>query len=238
MPEANKLEKAKLIEIGWDQQGQVKELSDKARKEVTVQFNPQTLKLSFSNQRVGGDQRGGAPSQFVGRGTTKLSLQLWFDVTVLSDSNVQNEKNDVRQLTADVAYFITPKKKGKSKKGKDEFIPPGVRFIWGAFIFEGVVDSMDETLELFSADGRPLRASVSLSLSKQEIQFNRKAIASGNGIGKTPGMKPQQASQQGDSIQKIAAQAGRTQDWKEIAAANNIEDPRQLTPGTLLDMNV
>lgn len=235
MPQANKLEKAKIIEIEWDKQGQVQELPD---KEVTVQFNPQSLKLSFSNQRVGGDQRGGAPSQFVGRGTTKLSLQLWFDVTVLAEANVKNEKNDVRQLTADVAYFITPKKKGKNKKGKDEYIPPGLRFIWGSFLFEGVMDSMDETLELFSADGRPLRANVSISISRQEIQFNRKAIAAGNGAGNTPGVSPQQSSQQGDSIQKIAAREGRTQEWKEIAAANNIEDPRQLTPGTLLDLNL
>ena len=111
MPEADKFEKAKIIEIEWDKQGQVKELPKEKRKEVKVQFNPQTLKMSFSNQKVGGDQRGGAPSQFVGRGTTKLSLELLFDVTVMSKANVENKKNDVRQLTADVAYFITPNKK-------------------------------------------------------------------------------------------------------------------------------
>ena len=52
---------------------------------VTVQFNPETLKVTFANQIVqgsgAGDQRGSPARQFVGAGTTKLSLQLWFDVT-------------------------------------------------------------------------------------------------------------------------------------------------------------
>ena len=38
----------------------------------------------------------------------------------------------------------------------------GCRFEWGSFIFQGVVDSMDETLDYFSEEGVPLRATVSL----------------------------------------------------------------------------
>ena len=51
-----------------------------------VQFNPETLKVTFANQiaarRRGAATRRGTPArQFVGAGTTKLALQLWFDVT-------------------------------------------------------------------------------------------------------------------------------------------------------------
>ena len=51
---------------------------------TTVQFNPETLKVSFANQVAtpsgSGDQRGTPARQFVGAGTTKLAVQLWFDV--------------------------------------------------------------------------------------------------------------------------------------------------------------
>ena len=56
-------------------------------KRVKVQFNPETLKVTFANQIVQptgpGDQRGTPGRQYVGAGTTKLALQLWFDVTAL-----------------------------------------------------------------------------------------------------------------------------------------------------------
>jgi hypothetical protein len=34
----------------------------------------------------------------------------------------------------------------------------------------------------------------------------------------------------------MAARQGKAADWKAIAQANNIENPRQLSPGTLVDM--
>jgi hypothetical protein len=232
MPEPPQLTKARLEEIRWNDEGEAVEVDESERKVVTVQFNPQTLKVNYTNQKSGGDQRGGSAIQFVGRGTTKLSLDLWFDVTVLDDA----ETNDVRLLTKDVAYFITPKE--QDRQGDNEYIPPGLRFIWGSFLFEGVMDSMNENLEFFSEDGRPLRAGVSISLSRQEIQFRINRIPPSGGGDSTPGTQPQSPARSGDSVQQMAARAGRPQDWKAIAAANAIENPRLLEPGTLLNLNV
>jgi hypothetical protein len=225
--EAN-LVKAVLQEIGWTEQGKVKEVDNP--KTVTVQFNPETLKVSFSNQKSGGDQAGGSAIQFVGQGTTSLSLELWFDVTVLPAE--RQEINDVRLLTHDVAHFIMPKEENRrrSQDNKVQFIPPGVRFSWGSFLFEGVMDSMDENLEFFSEDGRPLRASVSIKLSRQEILFRRPQEGQGGSQGQ------QQPARAGDSVQKLASDAGRPDDWKSIAEANGIENPRQLAPGTMVDL--
>src|SRR5262249_59504784 len=89
---------------------------------------------------------------------------------------------DVRELTKKVAYFITPKKVSK------EYLPPAVRFQWGSFHFDGIMDSMEESLEFFSSDGVPLRASVSLSLSQQRIEpFAGKAAGAGGAGGGPPG---------------------------------------------------
>lgn len=231
MPEPNNFAKARLEEIRWDANGQVQEIPEEDRKVVPIQFNPQSLKVAFTNQRAGGDQRAGAPIQFIGRGTTRLSLELIFDVTVNRENLAQNEKNDVRQLTKEVTYFITP-------KGQD-YIPPGVRFSWGSFLFEGVMDSMNENLEFFSADGRPLRASVSISFSRQEIQFKRKPIpANAHGAEvASVGTRPQEIARAGDTVQGIASRADCPRDWKNIAAANDIENPRRLGAGTPLNLN-
>lgn len=233
MPEPVKVLHAELREIRWDRAQQAVEIN--SDKTVQVQFNPETLKVNFSNQSVGGDQRGGSARQFVGAGTTKLTLELWFDVTAPLPEMQLADQDDVRRLTEKVAYFIRPvKQSGEEEK----YLPPGVRFIWGTFMFDGVMDSLDENLEFFSEDGKPLRASVSISVSKQEIQFqfgNQKPP--GLGSSDSPGTNQQAAAQAGDSVQKMAGRANKQNDWQKIAAANGIENPRILTPGTLIDLN-
>jgi hypothetical protein len=161
MPDSQKLEKAELRELDAEFKNEIN-----TDKKCQVQFNPETLKVSFANQVAtpsgAGDQKGTPARQFVGAGTTKLSLQLWFDVTAPMPPE-QTKEQDVRKLTAKVAYFITPKPEG------DKFVPPAVRFIWGSFQFDGIMESMEESLEFFSSDGRPLRASVTINLTQQKI---------------------------------------------------------------------
>jgi hypothetical protein len=233
MPE--KLAKAQLVEL--DAKFKKKINDDRA---VAVQFNPETLKVSFSNSvqqpQGGGDQRGPQAQQFVGAGTTKLAFQLWFDVSAL-ESGAQK---DVRQLTQKVAYFITPKKNPKSKT---QLIPPAVRFLWGTFRFDGIMDSLEESLEFFSPDGRPLRASLSVSLSQQQIteygfEDPSKAEASSSAAGvATPGTSPLAQAVAGASVAGLAAAAGAGAGWQQIATANKIEDALRLPPGTLVDLH-
>lgn len=227
MPEAEQLEKATLQEIRWDRGGRAEEKDARgaATQPFTVQFNPQTLKVNYSNQKTGGDQPQGSAVQFVGKGATKLTLELWFDTSVGETDG--RAGTDVRALVEKVNAFMRP---SPAPGARNRNVPPGVRFQWGAFLFEGVMDSMDETLELFSSGGVPLRASVSVTLSKQEIQFNRRNPG-GDGA---PGTRPLDQARAGESVQQVAARAGNP-DWKGVAMANGIENPRRLAPGTLLD---
>ena len=231
MPKPNELIKALLQEIEWDKDGQV----TKEGRKVKVQFNPETLKVSLSNQVAGGDQRGGAAIQFSGRGTTKLSFDLWFDVTAPDPD--RPEETDVRRLTKQIADFMkVTEKKGTGKKAKSEYVPPGVRLLWGTFLFEGVMESMNETLEFFSEEGKPLRASVSVSLMKQdtEIRFPPEPTPDDPNA-PPPGTTPQQQAQEGDSVQSLAARDGRPEDWQDIARDNDIEDPLRVPVGTPVD---
>jgi len=228
MPQPLVPKKATLQEVWWDESGKVKETTPEGQRTQAfdVQFNPQTLKVGYSNQAVGGDQPKGSPVQYVGKGTTKLTVELLFDSTVTETGGAG--ETDVRAQVEKVNAFMRPTK--KTVEGKDVFLPPGVRFHWGAFIFEGVMDSMDETIELFSENGVPLRASVSVSMSKQEIQFQR------GGAGGAPGTQPLQAAKGGQSFQQMAANAG-VKDWKASALANGIENPRQLAAGALVSVS-
>lgn len=201
-------------------------------QEFEVQFNPESLKVTFANeikQPEGGDQSSGSGGrQFVGKSSTKLALQLWFDVTAMEKDPV----DDVRRLTGKVAYFMKPTASDQDPK---KLAPPGVQFQFGTFLFKGMVEAMEETLEFFSPDGKPLRASVNLTLSQQAI-LESKFEGAGN-VPARPGHKPLKAAKQGDTVQNMAGKKGKD-DWQSIAAANGIEDPMRMSPGALVDLNV
>lgn len=233
----DKIAKARLIELDESLKNEAS-----GGKSVTVQFNPDTLKLAFANQIQnsnpsssgsgggGSDQASGTSGrQFVGAGTTKLTVQLWFDAATATEGQV----DDVRRLTQQVIYFITPK---KSQQDASRFVPPGVRFSWGSFLFDGLIDSIEESIEYFSPDGKPLRASVSLGMSQQTILVaNFDSAARPPGTARGPGASPLTVAAGGSTLQGLAAAAGS--DWQRIAAANGIDNPRQLQAGQLIDLS-
>jgi hypothetical protein len=220
------LAKAQLIELEQDFKNE-----KSGGQKIKVQFNPDTLKVTFANQLVqpqGGDQAAGSTGrQFVGAGTTKLALTLWFDVTAMIDNPV----DDVRRLTTQVIFFMTPQ---KDKKDPKKLVPPGVRFSWGSFLFDGMVDGLEESLEFFSPDGKPLRASVALTLSQQKILVS---AFKDSGKPSGPGQQPLSAAKSGDTVQSLTAAGGKGGDWQSVAAANGIEDPLRLGPGKLLNID-
>ena len=117
---------------------------------VTVQINPHELRTSFSHEL--------GP-------TTRLDLRLAFDVDVDAPGpRGRRAPDDVRRLTERVAYFATPRAVRGAAPTR-----PAVRLAWGTFQFDGHVEALEETLEAFSPDGRPLRATLALSLVRAQI---------------------------------------------------------------------
>jgi len=242
MPDNLELKKAELIELLSDFKG-----PKDGGKKIAVQFNPDSLKLSFANQISPDGQQGTSGKLHVGAGTTKLTLQLWFDLTRLTQE--QASIKDVRDLTQQVTYFITPQEEKQGKETK--FIPPAVQFHWGSFHFDGIMDSVEETLDYWSNEGVPLRATMSLSLSQQKIQvFDAKPPGAGKAqqissllaqggsatAGRPTGTTPLAQASAGATTQGMADISG-TVDWQSVAAANGIENPRFLQPGQLLNLN-
>lgn len=77
-------------------------------------------------------------------GRATLRFELAFDT---------GAEDDVRRLTVPIAAFAGL---------------PAVRFRWGAFRFDGRVTALDETLDLFAVDGRPMRAELALALREDQ----------------------------------------------------------------------
>ena len=224
MPKPTNVTKAFLQEITWDSSGKV---VSEGRK-VTVQFNPESLKLALSNQIAGDNNQGGSAIQFASRGTTKLSFEMWFDVTA-RQADEQQRKDDVGRLTQEIAAFMKAEPTGSGQNAK--YTPPGCRFQWGSFLFEGVMESINENLEFFSEQGKPLRASVSVSLVKQDVEVRFAPTAA---PAPSAGTQPQQQAREGDSVQAMSAREGHAEDWQERAAAQGIEDPLRVPAGTSL----
>ena len=224
MPAPQKLQKAQLIElVNGTTPG----------KTVTVQFNPQSLKSNYSNQSSGGDQKQGSSPQFVGTGVTKLSAELWFDVTLPVADGTPDPNGDVRNLTKDITYFMSLQNTNSSDQ--QTRTPPKLKFQWGSFVFTGVMDSVDETIDLFSPDGVPVRANVTINLSKHDLayEFAKSATGSPNSTGTTP----LTTAKAGDSVPQMAAAAGIS-NWHGVAQANGISNPRLLQAGALINLSI
>ena len=172
-----------------------------------VHFNPASLQYTVSNKEQG---QGAKKKQHVSETSAQLSMELVFDTT---DSG-----RDVRLDTGEIVKLLSPDFKAKKT-------PRMVEFSWGTYSFTGVIEQYKETLDFFSADGVPLRASVSLTLTSKELSFAdpERAGASIDGeltpepVVVTP---PRTSGGQTPSPAEVANALGSPRAARAIAAAN------------------
>ncbi|MFV0259218.1 MAG: hypothetical protein ACK5PP_12320, partial [Acidimicrobiales bacterium] len=130
--------------------------------EFEVQFNPSTLKVQTRTNVEGGRTRGRPRRSQNGVNTATLSVERVFDTT---DDGTTEDPLPVQTLTGRFRRFVEPPGRGSNKP------PQPIWFHWGEFTFTGVVESLDEELELFSVHGVALRATVGLSITQQDFVF-------------------------------------------------------------------
>ena len=124
---------------------------------VPVHFNPASLQHTVSNT-LKEEGQGAKKKQYVSQTTAKLTMDVVFDTTDTGE--------DVRITTNKMAQLLQPVPEGQSKK-----VPPVVKFSWGAYSFTGMVEQYKETIDFFAAGGLPLRSSINLTLSSQDVTF-------------------------------------------------------------------
>ncbi|HEX8242480.1 MAG TPA: LysM peptidoglycan-binding domain-containing protein [Longimicrobium sp.] len=189
-------------------------------------FNPNTVTLAktvnWTDQ--GGKRRDHPRTQFEGGASRTLTLSLFFDSYEAGDAD-----KDVRKHTkkvADLARFD-----GNLHR------PPVCLVSWGPtsaeydLPFQGVVSSLTQKFTMFTADGTPVRATVDVTFKEYEKPLRQDQRSPPS----SPDRRRTRAVKRGDSLWSIAADVYEDPaQWRPIADANGIANPRELVPGSEL----
>lgn len=201
-----------------DASGAALSAEDQRNQAAVVQFNPETLNLTFSNEVKDGEDD--QPAQVVTEATASLAMELVFDTTTSGE--------DVRGRTHAIARMMDPRLAGADSEDK---VPSIVRFEWGTVTFEGYIDAFSEAIDFFSYEGVPLRSTVSLSLTQHERSLEPNTNVdydndTGGDFG-AGGGKAQQAPMGGDdSVTDLAGKAGDPAAARGLGALNGVENLR------------
>lgn len=202
---------------------------------LEVHFNPASLVYSVENSVA---QQSGGPKkvQYVAQFSGKLTMDLQFDTT--------DTGSDVRTYTNQVALFMQatgnasaaasnaapPSANGGSQSTPPK-APPVLKFQWGTYVFQGIMDSFKETIDFFSADGVALRALVSIGLSRQDQVFDEGANLSGPTS--SGSLVPSSSS---DSALSVATRGGDPSAARQLGTDNGLQSLR-FTSGAALQVS-
>ncbi len=183
-----------------------------------VHFNPGSLDYTITNTLQGGSRTRSA--QYVAQSTGKLSMELVFDTT--------GSGEDVRIHTEKVAKLMEPGGGRPRPSGQGRPPPPVAIFQWGSYKFEGVIETYREKIDFFSSDGVPLRATVSLTMSRQDHVFDSEKNPSHTATGTLGATGDAIAAPVtwGGPLEKTTQQMGDPAATSSIAKANGIESLR------------
>jgi len=212
--------------------------------EVAVQFNPNELTLNkaaqFAEVVIPGLD---APIlQFVRGQAETLTVDLFFDTT---EDGTLDDARAVTELTDRFYQLI--------KIDRHTHAPPVCRFVWPDRGFAGsqmtgqwesqnasrqngfqcVVESVRQRFTMFATNGRPLRATLSVSLKEYKTLDDQIAEI----FMQSPDHTHAHIVQRGDTLARIAA--ARYDDplqWRAIAEQNGLDDPSALHPGQILEV--
>ena len=185
---------------------------------IPLRFNPSEYQLQKTNTfaEIGIPGLESPPIQFV-RGTAeKLTLELLADTSDTLDDVREKYVNKLRELM---------------RLNEELHAPPIVAFSWDTQVFKGVLESLNISYVLFSPDGVPLRAKLSVVLKEYRpavVQLRESTTLS-------PDFDKTFVVRHGDTLSGIAGQIYRDPArWRDIARANGIVDLRSVRPGDAL----
>lgn len=227
-------------------------LDDRRDERISALLNPESLVI---RRRAGVRSRGSTTGRltglgladdallFTGGGRTELELDLLFD-TSLAGSSV--ESDDVRQLTQPLWRLA---ENHHDAEGRAR--PHAVRFVWGkAWNIPGVVTSVAEKLERFSAAGVPSRSWLRLRFLRlaeppaEPAVYDQPSPLPPSALVPTSGETSQSHRLLGDGagggerLDQVAQRFyGHSSFWRLVARANRaVGNPLRLPPNTVLDI--
>lgn len=216
-------EKASLYAVTEPTDRPASKLIGDSSAEVRAQFNPASLKVSLANSLRENERSGNSrAAQYVDKSSSNLSVELLFDSTEDARGG-DGAAIDVRRKTAPIARTFMH----SEAVGNQSAEPQRCMFAWGSFFFVGIMESFEETLEFFSPEGVPLRATVSLKLSESRFQFRTEEAISAERDTPT-------VDDTSNSAAEANSAAGKDpKEWRDTAQHNGVESPRDTSDGPL-----
>jgi hypothetical protein len=137
----------------------------------------------------------------------EFTVNLFFDT--------YEDRTDVRDLTGKIAALQEPTQGAGAKRD-----PPKVLFSWGQFQYTGVLSNFQQRFTLFLDTGVPVRAEVSITLTNAPTV---QQVIEDAGLDNCRKLHVVKSS---DRLDVLAySQTGDASNWRDIAAANDIENP-------------
>ena len=183
---------------------------------LPVQFNPEEYSLEDSNvfaeMAIPGLRT--PPVQFVRGAGRTLKLELFFDTSLPTASDVRSQTQSITALM----------EKDPTLQG-----PAPLVFVWGGLQFTCVLERLSQRFTRFLPSGVPVRAYLSLTLK----EFATTTVEVQSGLFVLP--PAVQNLPGGSNLAQVAAQTlGNPADWRVLAEANDIDNPRTMDGRTSL----
>lgn len=187
---------------------------------IECAFNPREYQLhsrvEYGEHRTALD----APiQQFTSGVADTLSVELFFDTTDEQGSVKEQYTDRIDELLAVDGELHSP---------------PTCRFVWGSGLdFQAIVVEADKRFTRFRPDGTPVRAWVDVTFRQQtELERQQQEIKH-ESTDKTKLV----TVTEGETLWLIAAREyGSASHWRTIATANDLDSPRDIEPGTRLEL--
>ena len=199
-----------------------------AGKVIPVLFNPMEYSFDRSNsyKAVALPGLGSPLMQFVNGDADQLSMELFLDDYTDQGgptSRTQAEKAPVANRLEAISRLLNI--------DRDLHAPPPVRFAWGPMEFTAVIEKLGRKVTMFRPDGAPARATLAVAFKeyrtlREQLERPRRESADKTKRRVVVG---------GDSLWALAAREyGDAREWRRIADANDLDDPRAIQPGDWL----
>lgn len=203
------------------------------KETIAVLFNPSQYSISGgatygSHNRSGkknsnNNSSSSEKNNFLDSRLQTLSLELFLDTS--GKTLLGKKPEDAIDVSVHVKKFMD------MVRVKGEIHTPLiVRFCWGSLKFRGRVDDVNTTYTMFTSEGKPIRAKVTLKITEV-----RKLSEKYMEPFESPDRTKARMITQGTTVWSIAqAEYGTPAMWREICQANQIPNPLEIPVGTVL----
>jgi hypothetical protein len=188
---------------------------ESSNESIEVLFNPSEYSIDRENKYAYHIMPGlSAPiTQFISGDASILSMELFFDT--------YEAQTDVRDHTKLIYALLDV--------DSDSHTPPVCKFIWGSVNFRGFMEKVSQRFTMFLDSGIPVRAILNVQIrSYQTVSEQLQEIPR-----QSSDRTKQRVLKQGEQLWMLASREyedpGR---WREIAIANNIDNPRLVQTGS------